>query len=331
MIRHDNHRKLKEAIQKSVPREAGIYLLKDKFEKAIYIGKSINLRDRMMSYFRQDITKLEMRTGRMIRAVESFGYLTTKSELQALLIEDYLIKKELPEYNTRQKQFDEYRYLLLTNDPFPTLHVVETPQIKEKGVTYGPYRDSYFIADLLEIAHSYLHIRECSDTRPVRKCMNYDVGKCPGPCRKAISAAEYRVITERVADFLNGNDSSVIADIRCDMKKAASSKLYEKANRVKKKLEFCRRFCDRQDFIRQFKSRIFMLRERREDTIKHLFDRGRWIEGRSEIAADAGGKKYFLVQDDDLVHDPRFLVDRANIIYNWIRKNISICEHCFLE
>lgn len=330
-MRRDNHRRLKEDIQKSVPREAGIYLFKDKFDQPIYIGKSVNLRDRMLSYFRQDITKVEMRTGRMIRAIESFGYLTTKSELQALLIEDYLIKKELPEYNTRQKQFDEYRYLLLTKDPFPTLHVVETPEINEKEIIYGPYRDSYFIADLLEIVHCYYHIRECSDAQPIRKCMNYDVGKCPGPCRQAISAGEYQAATERVADFLDGRDSCVIDDIRCDMEKAASSKLYEKANRLKNILEFCRRFCDRQDFIRQFKSRIFLLEERREDTIKHLFDKGRWIEGRSEITADAGGKRYFSMQDDDSVQDPRFLVDRANIIYNWIRRNISICEHCFLK
>jgi excinuclease ABC subunit C len=330
MIRNPNRDKILTAVKETVPKKAGVYLFKDKGGRTIYIGKSVNLRHRITSYFRHDFQNVDARIGQMIRSIDSFNFILTETELGALLTEDYLIKKELPEFNIRQKQFDEYRYILLTADPYPAFRLIENTAHKEKEKVFGPYRDCHFVADLLSVIHRYYHIRSCREPIPDEKCMNYEIEKCAGPCRDAVSVDEYRALTRCAESFLDGYDSNIEEDILGEMKDAASKRLYEKAKLLKNTLEFCRRFSARQSFIRKFRAGRLILKETNNKNLQHIFDRGWWIEGGEQISGSAGMMNNERQKKERSVQDPRFVTDRANIIYNWINKKQSVCELNFL-
>jgi excinuclease ABC subunit C len=330
MIRSPNHAKILAVIKETVPAMAGVYIFKDKEKRTIYIGKSVNLRNRITSYFRQDFKNVETRIGQMIRCIESFNFILTATELRALLTEDYLIKKDLPEYNIRQKQFDEYRYLLLTADRYPAFRLIENTMNNEDEKVFGPYRDRYFVADLLDVIHHYFHIRACQESPPDEKCMNYEIEKCAGPCRGVVSVEEYCALIRRAVNFLDGYDSSIVEDIQGEMMEASSKRLYEKAESLKNKLQFCKRFCARQSFIRKFRSKRLILTEKNIKNFQYIFDKGRWIEDGEQISHRAGMMYNDQQCYEQSAQDPRFVIDRANIIYNWINKKQSECEHHFL-
>ncbi len=330
MIRCKHHEKLSATIRDTVPAVPGVYLFKDEEGRVIYIGKSVNLRNRMLSYFRQNYDTVETRIGQMIHSIDAFDYYLTVTELQALLIEDELIKNELPEYNIRQKEFDECRYLLLTRDPYPALKMVENQPDKEKGIVFGPYKDRYFVSELIEIIRHYFHLRACTESVASRKCMNYEIGTCTGPCWNAISIEDYSVLTEQVVNFLKGSHALVIKEIHHEMKAAASREMYEKAAALRNQLDFCRRFCTRQHFINKFITGILVISEGSNKALKHLFDKGQWIRGQIQTEGEAQKPNYTSKSNNDIDNDIRFTIDRANIIYNWLRKNGSSCEHYFL-
>jgi len=329
MIRCKNHERISATIRERVPPTPGVYLFYDADGRINYIGKSINLRDRMLSYFRQGYHTVEARIGQMIRSIEDFDYFATDTELQALLMEDELIKEMLPEHNVRQKQYEEYRYVLLTCDSYPALKMIENPSENKKGTVFGPYRDRYFVAKLLDLVYHCFHVRSCTDPVPVGQCMNYEIGKCRGPCRDAISRGDYWAIIEQVTDFLNGSDMHVMTEIVRDMEHSASRRLYEKASTLRNRLDFCRRFTSRQHFIYRFKSERFKLTEKRDKRVTHHFDKGRWIAGRIQMSTNSRKMGSMSERTLDFERDPRFIIDRANIVYTWINKNESECEYCF--
>lgn len=330
MIRSKNHERLIGAIRDSVPSAAGVYIFKGTNGKAIYIGKSVRLRGRMLSYFRQDFDTADSRIGQLIYGIETFDYVTTDTELQALLLEDYLIKKELPEYNIRQKQFEENRYLLLTGDPYPALLMIENSGPKERGTVFGPFRDRHFVIELLDLIYRYYPMRACSDSVPNGKCLNYDVGRCAGPCRDAVSPDTYQIMTKHVSGFLEGRDSSIALDIQNEMEAAARNRQYERAEKHKNHLQLCARFAARQRFIRKFRSGSLVIEEK-DKNIFHRFDKGIWVKGKGKMKGSAGAKCRIRENYDILQQDPRFVVDRANIIYTWINGNKTECEHYFLR
>jgi len=326
-IRGRNHDEVEASIRDTVPAQPGVYLFVNKAGEVLYVGKSVNLRSRMLSYFRWRHDKVETRTGQMIHGIETFDFFATRTELQALLIEDELIKRELPRYNIRQKEFDENRYLLLTCDPYPALKTIEDQQSDIDGVLFGPFKDKYFTTRLLDFICHHFHFRACTDQVPCEKCVSYDIGACAGPCRNTVSEKDYGVITERVTGFLHGDDSHATATIEGELEAAVAGRHYERAAALRDQLQFCQRFCSRQRFIHRFETSKLVIME---GEVEHLFDRGRWITGRDQPT----NREQQLATESDLdieaASDIRFMRDRANVVYTWLNGNAAICEYQFL-
>jgi excinuclease ABC subunit C len=327
LIRCEEHTRVIDAIRKNVPPSTGVYRFFDGNKKVLYIGKSVNLRRRMLSYFRHEYDAVDPAIGRMILSIRDFDYVVTETELQALLLEDELIKERLPEYNTRQKSYEEYRYVLLSDDPFPALKMVSSRDESEGGVYFGPYRDRYFVDDLLNVIQKHLHLRVCTDPVPHRKDSHFSIGRCKGPCRQGISVENYALIARDVIDFLNGDGSLVIDRIEREMEAAAARMSFEKAAALKDRIEFCRRFCVRQRFINKFKTQKLTVLERGRKEITHVFVKG-WLETRPDLTSN-GARAAPVTGHRDGEGDARFILDRANIVFSWIQKNETNCEYHF--
>lgn len=162
------HRQIVSSIRSSVPDHPGVYLFKEAHGRTIYIGKSIHLRRRMLSYFGAGVSRMENRIREMAFNIRDFDYIETRSELLALLLEDHLIKRDLPWYNIRQKEYTQYKYLGMTRHPYPNCIVIDHDADLDEVTPFGPFRDQYFVDDVLEIIHRHFHLRSCLDARPFR-------------------------------------------------------------------------------------------------------------------------------------------------------------------
>ncbi len=310
-----SHKELLKRVQQEVPTTSGVYLFGNG-RNWIYVGKSINLKQRMSSYFQPAAKLADDRLRQMISSVRGFTFIETRSELLALLLEDTMIKNDRPEFNIKQQEYGAYQFLKLTYDRYPALITINFAQSKtDSGMIFGPFRDRYRSDDLRRLISQHLNLRQCVDPEPIQKSMNYDFGICRGPCRGKISPQEYATITKQVERFLNGDEQVMIFKIQSAMHKASEMLEFEKAAVLKKDIEFCENFCRRQRFINRFKSAKLEMSAPGE---KYIFDCGQLIRARTgDISISAEGlQKYNLNMDDS-----RFLFDRAGIVYRWLRQD----------
>lgn len=326
-------------IKRDVPTRPGVYLFHNGQGEIIYIGKSVNLRLRLLSYFRQDLVDLEPRLGHLVFEITDFTWHQTESELLALLWEDDLIKRYLPRYNIRQKEYAEYRYLVLTEDAFPTLLMTDSagaqgpdpegPGSKRNGQVFGPLRDRYLAEDVQQLVQRHLRLRSCTDTTPTDKCLNYEIGHCRGPCREAITPRAYaRSVTDAVA-FLRGDESRVVRKLQEARDRHSHSLAFERAEELEAQIAFCRRFCERQRFYQHFQIEPLTVIERGRKGLAYVFVGGQLVvHGRVE-SVQAEAFRFIGAYTRRPQADARFLLDRANIVYNWIRRNAEACEYRF--
>ena len=319
-----HHDRLHSAIRKSVPERPGVYLFFGGDRRVSYVGKSVNLKKRMLSYFHRNWPAVDIRIGEMVSGARDFRYHETETELLALLMEDELIKEYLPRYNTRQKEFAEYRYLMLTGEDYPACRETSCPEEGEGQRIFGPFRDRYLLDDVVWVIHNVLNLRACGESPPVKKCVNFELGRCPGPCRHEISPSEYTGIVDRVVDFLNGEEMYVLDEMESAMESAASEHRFETAAELRDKMAFCRRLCTRQRFIQKFKTQVLTLTERGSKEWTYVFVRGR-LAAHGHALADAEVDRNAYEQESDA----RFLLDRANIVYSWINKHSESCDYAF--
>ncbi len=307
--------------QKGLPKTSGVYLFLDAREYPLYIGKSVNLRNRVASYLRDDSGQ-EERIQRMVHEAKSLRHVVTETELLALLLEDSLIKKYLPVYNIRQKQFRDYRYLQLSEDAYPRLITLDDPSHIQTKI-YGPFRDRFFIQRLQEIFSRYLGFRSCSDPHPEKSCIELDMGQCLGPCVLPEVVDAYSSVCEQVSKFLEGEDPGVISSIEERIRICIQETRFEQAQRLRDDLIFCDAFFNRQRFNHRFRVEHLKIEGRREDVPGYLFENGALKEvilrdGRiCKVGEQLDLFDLSLVKEDE----PRFLLDRANLVYNWLKKN----------
>ena len=318
MPKSDRHDAIKAAIRNRVPRAPGVYLFHDRYGRTIYIGKSVNLRQRMLSYFNADQARHENRIRQMVFSVDDFEFRETQTELLDLLLEDALIKRRTPPYNVRQQEYARYCYLHLTDDPYPTCKIVSHEGVAG-GALFGPFRDGYLAADILAVVNQHIHLRSCADQAPFRRSLNFDLGFCTGPCRGNVSAADYAKIVERAREFLEGRDEWMAAKLREDMARSAERLEYEKAAELKAELAFCQDLCARQRFIADFRAGPVSLREEGDGGATYEFSRGSLlkISGTRDTEAQSGSIPEELLEQQT---DPRWVLDRANLVYGWHRR-----------
>jgi excinuclease UvrABC nuclease subunit len=319
--------RLTEAIRRGAPRGPGVYLFRNRSGDTIYVGKSVNLKQRMLSYFRSNQAGLEHRIRQMVFHIHDFDFRETRSELLALLLEDALIKRQQPQYNVRQQQTNDCRYLILTDDPYPTCRVV-THQEAADGSVFGPFKDRYLAERIVSVVNHQFGLRFCTDPQPFRKSLNFDLGLCAGPCRNRVPVDEYDRIAKRVFDFLSGHVNWVTRKLNDEMESSAANCEYEKAAELRERLSFCMNFSSRQQFTQKFKSGPITIHDQGDPPLTYHFMKGNLVG----INPENGGETGCETLPEELLHtltDGRLMLDRAMLVYGWLNRNAGKCGFTF--
>lgn len=344
-MRENVRRELAAEVRESVPRAPGVYAFFDDGGRLLYVGKSVKLRERVASYFQRDPVSADPHLGRMVASIRSFAWWQTRSELLALLLEDVMIKEHLPPLNTRLKELEENRYLELTDDSFPACLIVEhVPDFGRRDVC-GPFKDKYFAAALRDILHETLGVRTCSEPDPSRKCLDYDIGQCSGPCRGAPAQNDYRRLVAAARDFLRGDAQAVVEKLVAARDLAAAEKRYEEAARLRDVIETCRRFEIHETFSRRFTTEDCRVRCDAEG-IEYRFAEGALLAPRVVVVArghsaqraapsgaafdaETAGRHAVAFLHQPPPKDRRLLADRTRIVCNWARRWGDDCRVWF--
>ena len=266
----------------------------------------------------------------MVREARSIKHISTATELLALLLEDALIKKFLPLYNIKQKQFRDYQYLKLSTDRFPRLLRMTADTADSTGL-YGPFRDRFFVDRLQEIFARYLGFRTCNDAQPSKRCIQLDLGQCLGPCVLPEVEVAYFSACQAVEGFLRGEDPGVVPLILTEIRNSIESLNFEHAQRLRDDLVFCDAFFNRQRFNHRFRVETLQVHTRLSSTPAYYFEKGALREivlkdGRISRPGEQLDLFDLSVCRED---DPRFLLDRANLVYNWLNRNSETVDYSF--
>lgn len=208
-----------------LPDQPGCYLMKDKNGTIIYVGKAKVLKNRVRSYF---TGSHNTKTERLVSEIEDFEYIVTESNIEALLLEINLIKKNDPKYNIMLKDDKTYPFLKITNEKYPRL-VITRKVLKDKAVYFGPYPDVGAANETKKILDRLFPLRKCKPSQTKEPCLYYHLGQCLCPYFFDVDPAEYTKIVEEVKRFLNGGHETVEAQIHEKMEQAAANMEFEKA------------------------------------------------------------------------------------------------------
>ena len=218
-----------------VPHLPGCYLMKNKDNIVIYVGKSKNLKNRLSSYFQREHTG---KTMMLVREIDHFEYIVTNTEMESLLLEINLIKKYNPKYNILYRDDKSYPYIELTNDKVPTLRIIRRINVKKvKNNLFGPYPNVGAARKVVEILNRIYPLRKCK-TYEKRECLYYHIGQCLGYCTHEVDENKIKEMKSEIISFLNGN-TKVLTDRITEKMKISSDNLdYEKALEYKELLNY---------------------------------------------------------------------------------------------
>ncbi|MBX7212998.1 MAG: excinuclease ABC subunit UvrC [Thermoflexales bacterium] len=326
-----------EAAVRALPTSPGCYLYYNAANEVIYVGKAVNLRNRVRSYFNPTTWLQYPKTGRLVRDIARLEFVVRGSELEALIQENELIKRYKPRYNIRLKDDKRYPYLKVTwQDDFPTV-VVTRRMDKDGGRYYGPFTNAdavYRTRDTLRRMFPFLNCDREITGQDRRACMYYDIKLCSGPCIGAINRAEYRATIQRLCDFLDGRSDEVVVDIETRMRTAAENMHFERAALLRDQLKAVRHVTEKQRIINSSmrdQDVIAFAREDGDTCVEVLFIRGGKLLGQEYFVLDgAEGEDEAAILDSFLTqfygeaaHVPPDVllptqIDEANIIENWL-------------
>ncbi len=235
---------------KNLPEQPGVYLMHNKSDEIIYIGKAKILKNRVRQYFRKNSNHTP-KVLAMVSQVAYFEYIITDSEREALALECNLIKKHKPRYNILLKDDKQYPYIKVTiNEPYP--RVMSVRRVANDGAKYyGPYMGKGTIKNTLEIIQKLFKPPTCSrkfpqDIQKGRPCLNYHINNCFAPCTGKVSMEEYRKVFFEICRFLDGKQSALISELTQEMYDASAAMQYEKAAACRDKINSIREVMDRQ-------------------------------------------------------------------------------------
>ena len=219
---------------KKLPGEPGVYLMKDKNDKIIYVGKAISLKNRVRQYF-QSSKNHSSKVKSMVKNIKSFEYIITDSELEALILECNLIKKYRPKYNVLLRDDKTYPYIKVTvNEDYPRVLKVRRV-LKDKAKYFGPYTNVEAVNDTLDVIRNIYPIRTCNIDidraikNKMRPCLNYHIKRCIGPCTGHVSKVEYNKMIEEILLFLSGKEEKLIEILKEKMNKCSMEFNFEEA------------------------------------------------------------------------------------------------------
>ncbi len=219
---------------KKLPNKPGVYIMHDKDDKIIYVGKAISLKNRVRSYFRK--TNKTQRIQNMVALIDHFEYIVVDNETEALILECNLIKKNRPKFNVLLKDDKTYPYIKINvKDDFPNVYV--TRRILNDGAKYfGPYASAGSAKEMVDFIKEKFKIRQCKSFKyKDRPCLNYHIKKCMAPCMGYISKEEYREQINQIISILDGNLNGILKELEQQMEEASKNMEFEKAAYIRDK------------------------------------------------------------------------------------------------
>ena len=272
---------------KKLPKKPGVYIMRDDKDVILYVGKAINLHNRVRSYFRENIGRGPA-IDQMVSLIARFEYIVTDSELEALVLENNLIKENSPKYNTLLKDDKTYPYIKVTvGEDYPRILFSRTMK-KDKSRYFGPYTSAAAVKDTIELLNKLYQLRTCNRVLPrdigiERPCLNYHIKQCLAPCQGYVSKEEYRQQVAGALEFLNGNYSPILKDLEEKMKKAAEAMEFEDAARYRDLLSSVRQVSQKQKItegVGEDKDILALYQDETEAVVQVFFVRDGKLIGR---------------------------------------------------
>lgn len=282
---------------KKLPDQPGVYLMHAEDDEIIYVGKAINLKRRVSSYFRK-VNNRSPKIEKMITLIQYFEYIVTDSELEALVLENNLIKEHRPKYNTMLKDDKSYPFMKVTvQEDFP--RVLFARQMRRDGAKYfGPYTSAAAVKDTIELVKKLYGIRTCNKQLPKeigkgRPCLYYQMKQCAAPCQGYISKEEYAERISNLLAFLNGDYKKVIAELESKMKEKAAEFEFEEAAEYRDLIESVKHVTGSQRVVKTNgvdRDVIAMARKDEETVVSVFFVRDGKLLGREHFHMEHTGK-----------------------------------------
>ncbi len=309
MIRPDLQDKLN-----NIPTKPGVYLYKNAQGKIIYVGKAVNLRNRVRSYFHASAQE-NAKTRHLVRDIAEIDFIVAGSELEALLLENTLIKKHQPKYNIRLKDDKRYPYIKVHwQDAFP--RVTTTRRLQNDGARYfGPYTAAwaaYKTLDLVRKIYPYLTCTRTIDGKDDRACLYYHIERCAAPCIGVVNRDEYRAMIDGLCDFLGGNTRPVVERLSAEMDAAAEALDFEKAAVLRDQIQAIHQIVERQKVVSSDMVDEDVIAFARDDgnaCVQVFFIRGGKLMGR----------EYFLLDGAEDTHDDELITSFIKQFYDSVQ------------
>ncbi len=291
---------------KKLPKCSGVYLMYDENDTILYVGKAKNLNNRVRSYFRTNIGR-GPQIDKLVTMVSRFDYIVTDSELEALVLENNLIKEHAPRYNTLLKDDKTYPYIKITlGEDYPRV-LFSREMKKDRSRYFGPYYGAAAVKETIELINKLYQLRNCSRSLPKeigneRACLNYHIKQCAAPCQGYITKEEYQGNIRKAIDFLNGDYQSTLKELKQKMEAASENMEFEEAIRYRDLYKSVQAVANKQkvtDSDGEDKDVIGLATDENDAVVQVFFIRGGKLVGREHFfmmhAAGAGTKQ--ILQD----------------------------------
>ena len=283
---------------KKLPRKPGVYIMRDDKDVILYVGKAINLHNRVRSYFRENIGRGPA-IDQMVSLIARFEYIVTDSELEALVLECNLIKEHRPRYNTMLKDDKTYPYIKVTaSEEYPRI-LFSRQMKKDKNKYFGPFTSAGAVKDTIELIRKIYRIRACSRKLPQdmgkdRPCLYYHIHQCDAPCQGYISQADYQKSVKQAVGFLNGQYEPVMKYLEEKMRTASETMEFEKAIEYRDLLDSVRKVAQKQKITSQSmedRDIIAMAKDERDAVVQVFFVRDGKLIGREHFHMNLTGSE----------------------------------------
>ena len=291
---------------KKLPKEPGVYIMRDDRDVILYVGKAVNLHNRVRSYFRENIGRGPA-IDKMVTLIARFEYIVTDSELEALVLENNLIKENSPKYNTLLKDDKTYPYIKVTlGEEFPRILFSRTMK-KDKSKYFGPYTSAAAVKDTIELLNKLYQLRTCNRVLPrdiglERPCLNYHIRQCLAPCQGYIDKTQYREQVNQALEFLNGNYNRILDELEGKMKAAAADLNFEDAATYRDLYNSVKQVSQKQkitDSVGEDKDIIALYQDETEAVVQVFFVRDGKLIGREHyyMTHVSEGNKSAILED----------------------------------
>jgi excinuclease ABC subunit C len=320
---------------RAVPDSPGVYLFRDQRTQVIYVGKALRLRDRLRSYFTPGYAETA-RVSELVRKIYDFDFVTTANEVEALVLENNLIKNYKPRFNIRLKDDKNYLYLKLpVTEEFPRVHYSRRV-LKDGALYFGPYTSALSLRGTVKSIRQLLPFRTCSDEifKQGKVCLDFHIKRCPGPCERRISAEDYQARIKEVALFMEGRSDVLVRELHGRMDGAADRLDFENAARYRDQLQSIERIADRQKVLvhgRDDQDLVAYARKGSEVFVEVAYVRQGKMVGHDGHALDGAGdasesellRGFLLQYYESATHVPRAVivpgaVDEPELLTSWL-------------